>query len=152
MHTRLGIHDRNFVIKKNQPKPKAISLLHWKRVIRRTQLRKSQETNTHTEWRKKYIQILNQIPRWTHGRDRKESEKIVTFVFNPYPEPTHTVFPEVHKEINETHACAPFCLYQIYIVFRNPKHELLKELEAITNKKQWFWIKLTSVKHMETFH
>ena len=64
--------------------------------------------------------------------------KIVMFVFNlyPYPEPTHTGFPEVHKENNQTHARASFCLYQIYIIRRNSRHELLKELEATSNKKQ----------------
>lgn len=71
-----------------------------------------------------------------HGRDRRESGKIVTFVFNLYlySEPAHTGFPEAHKENNETHVCASFCLYQIYIICRNSRHELLKELEAISSK------------------
>lgn len=50
--------------------------------------------------------------------------------------PAHTGFPAVHKENNQTHACASFCLYLIYITRRNSRHELLKELAAISNKKQ----------------
>lgn len=83
------------------------------------------------------FKLDNETNAWQRQkRIRQNCEK---FVFNLYP--TLSLLTQALQKCTKKiikQSCASFCLYQIYIIHRNSRHELSKELEAISNKKQCF--------------